>query len=58
MRKYHPAAFRKMLDDKRKEMHTTTTANMERGIGEDSYREDLNIPMMLHDTYRPFRYGL
>lgn len=46
LEKYHPAAFRKMLDDKRKEIYTTTTANMERGISEGLYREDLNIPMI------------
>ena len=46
LEKYHPEAFRKMLTRKRQEIYDTTTANMERGIGEGLYREDLNIPMI------------
>jgi len=46
LEKYHPEAFRQMLANKRKEIFTTTTANLERGIREGLYREDLNIPMI------------
>jgi AcrR family transcriptional regulator len=46
LEKYHPAAFRKMLDDKRREIYTTTTGNLQRGIDEGLYRTDLNIPMI------------
>ena len=46
LEQYHPQAFRRMLATKRLEIVTSTKANMERGIGEGLYREDLNIPMI------------
>ena len=46
LEKYHPEAFRKMLHTKREEIFTTTTENLQRGIGEGLYRDDLNIPMI------------
>lgn len=46
LEKYHPEAFRQMIATKREEIYTTTTDNLERGIQEGLYREDLNIPMI------------
>lgn len=46
LEKYHPEAFRNMVLTKRKEIYEITSANMERGIKEGLYREDLNIPMI------------
>lgn len=46
LEKYHPEAFRHMVVTKRKEIYDLTIANMERGIQEGLYRENLNIPMI------------
>jgi AcrR family transcriptional regulator len=46
LEKYHPEAFRHMVENKRKEIFASMTENMERGIKEGLYREDLNIPMI------------
>lgn len=46
LEKYHPEAFRHMVENKRKEIFSSMTDNMERGIAEGLYREDLNIPMI------------
>ena len=44
LEKYHPEAFRVMLEGKKSEIYSCMTANMERGIDEGFYRDDLNIP--------------
>ncbi|HRD52295.1 MAG TPA: TetR/AcrR family transcriptional regulator [Flavobacteriales bacterium] len=46
LQKYHPEAFGAMRTTKRKEIFECMTENMERGIKEGLYREDLNIPMI------------
>lgn len=46
LEKYYPEAFRSMVLTKRKEIFDLTTNNMERGIREGLYREDLNIAMI------------
>lgn len=46
LEKYHPEAFRHMMETKRNEIYACNAENMERGIGEGLYREDLNIPMI------------
>ena len=46
LEKYYPEAFRNMVVTKRQEILGITTNNMERGIREGLYREDLNIPMI------------
>ena len=46
LEKYHPEAFRNMRANKRREIFECHVENMERGIKEGLYREDLNIPMI------------
>lgn len=46
LEKYHPEAFNNMRAAKRREIFTCMTENMERGIRDGLYREDLNIPMV------------
>lgn len=46
LEKYHPEAFRNMREGKRREILECQVENMERGIREGLYREDLNIPMI------------
>lgn len=46
LEKYHPEAFRHMVENKRAEIYSSMSGNMERGIQEGLYREDLNIPMI------------
>ncbi len=46
LEKYHPEAFRSMVLHKRQEIFDVSKANMDRGIKEGLYREDLNIPMI------------
>jgi TetR/AcrR family transcriptional regulator, cholesterol catabolism regulator len=46
LEKYHPEAFRNMLAHKRREIFACNTENMERGIKDGLYRDDLNIPMI------------
>lgn len=46
LEKYYPEAFRNMVLNKRKEIFEISIANMERGIKEGLYREDLNIAMI------------
>ena len=46
LEKYHPVAFRNMVENKQREIHECITDNMARGIREGLYREDLNIPMI------------
>ncbi|HRN38224.1 MAG TPA: TetR/AcrR family transcriptional regulator [Flavobacteriales bacterium] len=46
LEKYHPEAFRRMMETRRREVYATTVANMERGIKEGIYRNDLNIPII------------
>lgn len=44
--KYHPATFRKLMKDQRKKVWKFIAENMERGIKEGLYREDVNIPVI------------
>ncbi|MBK6540436.1 MAG: TetR/AcrR family transcriptional regulator [Flavobacteriales bacterium] len=46
LEKYHPEAFHHMVANKRREIYQCMTENMERGIREGFYRDDLNIPMI------------
>lgn len=46
LEKYHPEAFRRMMDVRRKQVYASAAANMERGIMEGLYRDDLNIPII------------
>ena len=46
LEKYHPEAFREMVEGKRAEIYACMTTNMQRGIREGVYRDDLNIPMI------------
>lgn len=46
LEKYYPEAFRNMVLTKRQEIFSITMANMERGIKEGLYRENLNIAMI------------
>ncbi len=46
LEKYHPEAFRRMTEYRRGRIYSNAVANMEKGIREGLYREDLNIPMI------------
>ncbi|HRN38603.1 MAG: TetR/AcrR family transcriptional regulator [Flavobacteriales bacterium] len=46
LEKYHGEAFRRMMRTKQEEVFSTMTGNMERGIKEGLYRDDLNIPVI------------
>ncbi len=46
LEKYHPEAFRQWREGQRKEAYETMVYNLETGIREGLYREDLNIPMI------------
>ncbi len=46
LEKYHPEAFHEMLENKRSEIYGCMAANMQRGIREGVYRDDLDIPMI------------
>lgn len=46
LQKYYPELFRKYLDKKREELFVDIKQNMEQGISEGYYREDLNIELI------------
>lgn len=46
LEKYHAEAFHRMMDTRRREMYSSVVANLERGIKEGLYREDLDIPVI------------
>lgn len=46
LEKYHPEAFRKLMDGKRAEIYSCQVANLERGIREGVYRDSFNIAMI------------
>lgn len=46
LEKYHPEAYRRMMDVRRKQVYASAAANLERGITEGLYRDDLNIPII------------
>ena len=46
LEKYHPEAFRKLMDGKRAEIYSCQVAYLERGIGVGVYRDSFNIAMI------------
>lgn len=46
LEKYHPAAWKYLLASKQAEIYDCTVRNMEKGIAEGLYREDLNVPVI------------
>ncbi|MBS1569498.1 MAG: TetR/AcrR family transcriptional regulator [Bacteroidetes bacterium] len=46
LEKYHPEAFRKLMNEKRTEIYSCQVANLERGIREGVYRDNFNIAMI------------
>ena len=46
MQKYYPAAFKKMNDHKNKFLYKVIKENIEQGIKEELYREDINVEIL------------
>ncbi|HNA32233.1 MAG TPA: TetR/AcrR family transcriptional regulator [Flavobacteriales bacterium] len=46
LEKYHPEAFRTLVTKRRTAIFRNMSDNLERGIREGLYREDLNVPMI------------
>ncbi len=46
LEKYHPEAFRSLVETKRREIYGCQVANLTRGIAEGVYREGINIPVI------------
>ena len=46
MQKYYPSAFKKMNDHKNKFLYKIIKENIERGISEELYRENINVEIL------------
>lgn len=46
LEKYHPTAFRHMMETRRRDVRNITEKNLRRGIEEGLYRNDLNIAII------------